>query len=139
MTALALIALFATALAFGGMAFFSAGIAPLVFRLLPPPEAGRFIRGLFPVYYAWLIATSAAAAVALFPLSRPDAGIMAAVAALSIWLRQALMPRINTLSDRAKAGEAAAERSFRNAHRLSVMANLLQMIAAGVVLAGFVI
>lgn len=139
MTALALIALFATALLLGGMAFFAALVAPLVFRALEPEAGGRFIRALFPRYYLWLSATAGAAAVALFPLSKPDAGMMAAVAGLSIWLRQGLMPRINAASDAAKAGDAAAGRSFARGHRLSVVANLLQMAAAAVVLAGFVL
>jgi hypothetical protein len=63
--------------------------------------------------------------------------MMAVVAGLTFWLRQSLMPRINALSDRAKAGEAAAKRAFDRAHRLSVILNLLQMIVAGVVLARF--
>ncbi len=139
MTALALIALFATALLLGGMAFFAALVAPIVFRVLPAEPAGRFIRALFPRYYLWVLATAAAAAVALFPLSKPDAGIMAAVAGMAFWLRQSLMPRINALSDLAKAGDAEAQRGFDRAHRLSVAANLLQMLAAAGVLAGFVL
>lgn len=139
MTVLALIALFAASLLLGGMVFFAALVAPIVFRVLPAEEGGRFIRALFPRYYVWVLACSAAASVALFPLSKPDAGIMAAVAGLAWWLRQSLMPRINALSDRAKAGDAEAKRAFDRAHRLSVIANLLQMIAAASVLAGFVI
>ena len=137
MTALLLIALFATALLFGGMAFFAAVLAPLVFRLLPAEQAGRFLRGIFPRYYLWVLGTSAAACVALFPLSKLDSGIMAAIAALTFWLRQVLMPRINALSDLAKAGDAEAQRAFSFTHRLSVAANLLQLVAAGAVLAGF--
>jgi hypothetical protein len=138
-TALALIALFAVALLLGGMAFFAALVAPVVFRVLPAEPAGRFIRALFPRYYLWVLATAAAAAVALFPLSKPDAGVMAAVAGMAFWLRQSLMPRINALSDLAKAGDAEAQRGFDRAHRLSVAANLLQMLAAAGVLAGFVL
>lgn len=138
MTVLALLALFATALLLGGMVFFAALVAPIVFRVLPAEPGGRFIRALFPRYYAWVLGCSAAAAVALFPLSKPDAGIMVVVAGLAWWLRQVLMPRINALSDRAKAGDAGAQTGFDRAHKLSVIANLLQMTAAAVVLAGFV-
>jgi hypothetical protein len=138
-TLLALIALFAIALLFGGMAFFAALVAPVVFRALPPEPAGRFLRTLFPRYYLWVAATAAAAAVALFPLSKPDSGILAVVAGVAVWLRQVLMPRINALSDAAKAGDAAAQRGFDKAHRLSVWANMLQMIGAATVLVGFVL
>lgn len=136
---IALLALFATALLLGGMVFFAALVAPLIFTRLPADQAGRLIREIFPRYYLWLMGCAGAACVALFPFSKPDAGIMAAVAGLAFWLRQVLMPRINALSDRAKAGEPEAERAFSRAHRLSVIANLLQMIAAAVVLAGFVL
>jgi hypothetical protein len=139
LTLLAAIALFATALLFGGMVFFAALVAPLVFRALPAEPAGRLIRAIFPRYYLWVLTCSAASAVALFPLSKMDSGMMAVVAGLAVWLRQALMPRINALSDRAKAGEAGAEQPFRRAHRLSVVANMLQMLAAAVVLSGFVV
>ncbi len=139
MTALALIALFAVALLLGGMAFFAAVLAPLVFRVLPAEPAGRLIRAVFPRYYLWVLGSSAAAALALFPLSKPDAGVMAAVAGMAAWLRQALMPRINALADLAKAGDREAQRGFDRAHRLSVAANLLQMLAAAGVLAGFVL
>lgn len=81
------IALLATALLLGGMVFFAVAIALLVFTRLPPEWAGRFIRQVFPVYYLWMLGLSAAAAVALWPLRRPDALAMAAVAALTAWLR----------------------------------------------------
>ncbi len=134
----ALAALFSLALLFGGMVFFAAVVAPLVFTRLPFDVAGPFIRQVFPVYYLWVLGCSAAAAVALFPLSKPAAGILAAVAGLAVWLRQGLMPRINALSDRAQAtGDAEAKRGFDRMHRLSVVANLLQLVAAGAVLAMF--
>ncbi len=128
------IALFATALLLGGMVFFAVAIAPLVFTRLPPEWSGRFIRQVFPVYYLWLLGTAAVAALARIPGRPADALAMAAVAALTLWLRQALMPRINRLSDAAQAGEATAKPRFNRAHRLSVLLNLLQMVVAAVVL-----
>lgn len=135
--ALVLIALFAVSLKLGGMVFFAAVVAPMVFARLPFAVAGPFIRQVFPAYYLWVLALSAAAAVALFPLGKVPAGIMAASAGMAFWLRQVLMPRINALSDRAQAGDAAAKTGFDRAHRLSVIANVLQMLAAGAVLAMF--
>ncbi|MCW8086713.1 DUF4149 domain-containing protein [Sabulicella glaciei] len=134
---LALVALFSLALLLGGMVFFAAVVAPLVFTRLPPVAAGPFIRQVFPVYYLWVLALSAAAAVALFPLSKEAAGIMAATAGLAWFLRQVLMPRVNHFSDAAQAGDTTARPVFDRLHRLSVLANLLQMVAAGAVLAMF--
>ncbi len=134
---LSIIALFATALCLGGMVFFAVCVAPLVFSRLPAEHAGRFIRGLFPVYYLYVLGLSAAGAVALLPLSELAAGMMAAVAISTLWLRQVLMKRINRLSDMAQAGDAKAGREFNRMHRLSVVMNVLQMAVLGAVLAGF--
>jgi hypothetical protein len=134
---LSAVALLATALLLGGMVFFVVAVAPLVFTRLPPEWAGRFIRQLFPFYYLYVLGLSAAAAVALLPLRLPDALAMAVVAALTAWLRQRLMPRINAWSDAAQAGDATAKGRFDRAHRLSVVLNLAQMLVALVVLLRF--
>ena len=130
-------ALFAIALCLGGMVFFAACVAPLVFSRLPAEHAGRFIRGLFPVYYLYVLGLSAAASVALLPLSTVAAGLAGAVALSALWLRQVLMKTINRLSDAAQAGDAQAGRRFDRMHRLSVIMNVLQMAALAAVLAGF--
>jgi hypothetical protein len=137
MTALSAIGILCTALLFGGMAFFAAVVAPVVFTRLPPEMAGRFVRGMFPVYYLWVLGTAAAGAVALLPLRVADGLVLAAIAGSTAWLRQVLMPRINALSDAAQAGDVAAKAAFDRAHRLSVMVNVAQMAVAAVVLLRF--
>ena len=42
----------------GGMVFFPSVVAPRVFRVLEPDDAGRFLRALFPAYYLYLIITA---------------------------------------------------------------------------------
>ena len=137
MALLPLIALFATALCLGGMVFFAACVAPLVFSRLPAEHAGRFIRALFPVYYLYVLGLSAAAAMALIPLSLAAAGLAGAVALSALWLRQVLMKTINRLSDAAQAGDKDAGKRFDRMHRLSVIMNVLQMAVLAAVLAGF--
>jgi hypothetical protein len=127
------IAVFALALQLGGMIFFAAVMAPLVFTKLPASEAGEFIRAVFPVYYIYVLVTSVLSALAL--ATKWDGAVMAVVASLTIWLRQGLMPRINTLSDAARSGDLAAKRRFDAAHRMSVALNVAQIIATGGVLA----
>lgn len=131
------IALLAAALLLGGMVFFAVVMAPLVFTRLPPDRAGPFIREVFPAYYLWVMGLGAAAAVALLPLRPWDALAMAAVAAITWWLRQWLMPRLNAWSDAAQAGDAAAAPRFARGHRVSVMVNLAQMAVAATVLLRF--
>lgn len=130
-----LIALFALAVLFGGMVFFAAILAPLVFTRLPAEQAGAFIRAVFPVYYLFVLINAALAALALTFNLPLDAALMAAVAGLTLWLRQGLMPRINRLSDAAKAGDASAKPGFDASHRLSVILNMAQMLVVAAVLA----
>ncbi len=132
-TTITVIAVFALALQLGGMIFFAAVVAPLVFTKLPASEAGRFIRAVFPVYYIYVLVTSVIAALAL--ATQWEGAVMAIVALLTIWLRQGLMPRINTLSDAARSGDVVAQRRFDAAHRMSVALNVVQIIVTGIVLA----
>ena len=46
----------------GSIAFFSFGVAPIVFRVLGPEAGAKFGRALFPRYYLW---GSMSAAIAL--------------------------------------------------------------------------
>ena len=133
MVSTTIIAVFALALLLGGMIFFAAVMAPLVFTRLPAKQAGAFIRAVFPIYYLYVLASSVVAALAL--ATRWDGAVMAVVAALTIWLRQGLMPRINTLSDAAQSGDGTAKRRFDAAHRMSVALNVVQIIATGAILA----
>ena len=80
---LSLLAALAAALLVGGMLFFAAMVAPMVFKVLDEATAGRFIRRLFPVYYLGMFAFAAVAAVAAAAaaFARPiDAAVLAVVA-----------------------------------------------------------
>lgn len=134
MTLAALATLFATALLFGGMATFSALFAPLVFTQLPPAQAGRFIRAVFPWYYLFVLVVAALAAVAALPVDLRVSGTMMVVALAGVYARQWLMPRINALRDAQLAGDAAAARAFHVRHRLSVAINAGQLLAVAVCL-----
>lgn len=127
---LSAVALLAAALLLGGMVFFAAVLAPLIFTALPADAAGRFVRRVFPAYYLWVIASAATGALALLPLRLPDALGLGLVAASTVWLRQGLMPRINAMSDAAQNGDAGAKAGFARAHRLSVLVNVAQMLVA---------
>ncbi len=118
---------------FGGMVFFPAVVAPLVFKVLDEAQAGRFLRALFPGYYAYIIALSLIAA----PLSfgRPIAVVvLVAIAGSTVLVRQVLMPKLNAWRDAELAGDEQAGERFQSGHKLSVMINVAQMIAlAGVI------
>ena len=114
---------------FGSMAFFSCVVAPLVFIELDAATAGRFIRRLFPWYYA-VIATLSLIATLSFAATLPvDAITMGLVFIGACVSRQILMPRINRQSDALAQGDIYAQVSFDRLHRISVIINAAQMIA----------
>ena len=132
---LAVTGLLAAAGVFGSMLFFSAIVAPLVFIRLEAATAGRFIRGLFPWYYLFVLMLAAIAAAATVADDPLVASIMAAIAIGALIARQVLMPQINRDRDKALAGDDGADRRFARLHRLSVWINAAQIIAAVVALA----
>jgi hypothetical protein len=120
----------ALGLLIGGMGFFSFIVAPTAFRVLAEADAGRFVRGLFPQYYLFVIAASALSVVGLIGPSPEAAKIMVGVLIGAVLLRQLLMPAINRARDRWMAGDAAAKRRFGMMHGASVVVNMVQMAAA---------
>jgi hypothetical protein len=124
-----LIAIVATAAGFGGMLFFAAVVAPLVFAKLPAPTAGAFIRQLFPVYYLVMAGLTALAALAATGVSSADALVLTAVSAGFVYARVGLLPRIDQARERATAGDASAALRFRRLHRAGTVLNGLQLIA----------
>lgn len=136
--ALTIMGLFATAMLFGSMVFFSAVMAPLVFTKLDAETAGRFIRQVFPWYYLTVITLAAVAGLSLVFSRSLDSAVLASVAAAGVIARQVLMPRINGARDAALGGGATARKRFSRLHRLSVWINAAQMFGVAVVLARFV-
>ncbi|QDV38074.1 DUF4149 domain-containing protein [Tautonia plasticadhaerens] len=120
----------------GAILFVSFGVAPIIFTILDPSQAARFVRALFPRYYAWG-ATSATIALASFTggvLVLPEyrgtwalAQIMVLLGGILINLHcgNVLTPRINAARD---AGPEQADR-FARLHRRSVRLNGLMMLA----------
>ena len=119
----------------GMMAFFSFGIAPIIFKVLDAQSAAKFVRAVFPRYYAWGAYCGAIALPAALcgPLTFPEyRGAWVGVQALLIgaatltmfYCGQSLTPAINKARDE---GEAGKER-FHRSHRLSVWLNGVVMI-----------
>ncbi|WP_298285788.1 DUF4149 domain-containing protein [Acidocella sp.] len=82
----------------GGMLFFGAVMAPLVFTRLPPPVAGGFIGQIFPWYFGYGLAMGALALIgALMGGQRRRALLLALVAASNAWGLFWLIPLLNRL------------------------------------------
>jgi hypothetical protein len=113
----------ALAALFGGMCFFGAVVAPAVFINLPLREAGPFIRTLFPLYYAYIVAFAVLAGVLL--LAQREAGralVSFVVVAVTLWLWFWLIPHLDAF--RAMGDMAAFDRG----HRFSVYVNGAQLL-----------
>lgn len=119
------LAVLTTALLFGGMSLYSFGFAAFLFKTLPAKTAGETLRRAFPWFYAFVIATSVAAALLWWPRDAVFAGVMGAVAATTIPARQILMPAIN------RATDAGLRRRFQWLHGLSVVITLGHIAATG--------
>lgn len=130
-------ALISVSTLFGGMMLYSFGFAPMVFNALPSEDAGRFIRAAFPWYYLFVIVTAGLSGAILLLLNSRSAMLALAIAAVAIFARQVLMPRINAARDEQLQGNAEAKGRFGRLHGLSVVLNFVQLIAAGYVLYRF--
>lgn len=116
----------------GAMLFFPSVVAPVVFTSLPEAQAGVFLRSMFPRYYAFMIALSLIAAL-LFLVANDESTYQAAIVCLfvglsTLWVRQWLLPRINTARDAQLAGDVEAGRRFDRDHKLSVGMNMVQLV-----------
>lgn len=125
-------ALLVTALLFGGMVLYSFGFAAFLFTALPSDVAGKTIRRGFPLFYLFVLITSAIAAALVWPGDRTSAVLLALVALTTIPNRQVLMPAINNATD------TGAKTRFKVLHSMSVLITLVHMALAAVVLARFV-
>ena len=115
----------------GGMLFFPSVVAPVVFASLPEAQAGAFLRAMFPRYYVFMIILSLAAAV-MYQLSEGaalsvGALVCCAVSLSTLWVRQGLLPRINTARDAQLAGDEKSGDTFERGHKLSVVINMSQL------------
>jgi len=120
----------ASALAVGGMVFFSAVVAPAAFTKLEEEHAATFIRGIFPWYYLYVMITAGVGALMMLTVV-PWASAGLAVAAAGAFIsRQGLMPRINGAREQAKDGDADAQARFDKLHKLSVQINGFGLIGA---------
>lgn len=124
------VALVLIAVLFGGMTFFMAFFAPMVFRNLPREVASAFMRALFPKYFLAMGLLAGLPLLVLLPIHayRPEGTIVAIVALLFFAARGILLPALE------KQRTAGNDRVAAVLHRASVLIHLAQWIAAGFVL-----
>ena len=105
----------------GIIIFFSGIVTPVVFKVLKPEHAGKYLRAFFPRLYITLFSTTIAAALVTFDQSIKFVLIVvAALFLLSLW---PITPAIN------KATDSSDNIKFKFLHALSVVILLSQLVA----------
>jgi hypothetical protein len=138
--------LFALTAWVGSILFFSFGVAPVIFRVLGAESGGRFVRALFPRYYAWGVVSTAVALPSMVcgALSAPElrgpmvgvqSGLIALGLGIMLYCGNTLMPAINAARD---GGPASAD-LFERLHRRSVRLNAVALLIGIVLLVGFAV
>lgn len=118
-------------LVLGIMLFFSFILAPIIFKVLPPDNAGVFIRAIFPYYYLvnLLILGLVSGFYIFYQTFILDFYLVFTSALLFFFNLVYLMPKINKLKDERN------EKAFKISHFISVVINFAQLVMLGIVLA----
>lgn len=117
-------------LVLGIMLFFSFILAPMIFKVLPPDNAGVFIRAIFPYYYLvnLLILGLVSGFYIFYQTFILDFYLVFTSALLFFFNLVYLMPKINKLKDERN------EKAFKISHFISVVINFAQLVMLGIVL-----
>jgi hypothetical protein len=124
-----ILAVLGLAVLVGGMVFFAAVMAPLVFLRLPAAVGDPFIRGVFPWYYFFSAVSGGFAALG-FLVRRQwvSAVVLLVVVAAFLWAWFWLIPWLDAAR---AAGDLAG---FDRGHTVSVWLNGAEFLAALVLL-----
>ena len=111
----------------GVIIFFSAIIAPTVFKTLDEKSAGVFLRAFFPKYYlfAIVIGLLALALIMVFGINIKDPLYISIVSMtiLSI-ISRFMIPAINNARDLGEEGKT----KFNRLHTISVLLNVITLV-----------
>ena len=112
------------AICLGMMIFFSFILAPMIFKILDPENAGKFVRKIFPYYYFvnLVFLSIVVILILLNSIINFKFYIIVSLVISFIFAQFILMPFINKLRDNNE------ENKFKYAHGFSVAINFLQMI-----------
>lgn len=124
----------------GSIIFFSFVVAPVLFRVLSPSDAGKVVRAVFPVYYLIGMGCGVVAVLTLWgltsgpgwaPATLWQVGLLLVMVLINLYARQSLMPRINAARD---AGQMQ-QQQFDRLHRQSVILNGVVLLLGLIVMA----
>jgi hypothetical protein len=117
----------------GTIIFFSAVVAPTVFKSLDEREAGVFLRAFFPKYYIFGIVLGVISIIYLL-FSPVHSHLLYSIIAMTVLtiLGRMSIPIIN------KARDTNNEQAFKRYHFISVMMNVITLVI-GIIILGMLI
>lgn len=117
----------------GTIIFFSAVVAPTVFKSLDEREAGVFLRAFFPKYYIFGIVLGVISIIYLL-FSPVHSHLLYSIIAMTVLtiLGRMSIPIIN------KARDTNNEQAFKRYHLISVMMNVLTLVI-GIIILGMLL
>ena len=117
----------------GTIIFFSAVVAPTVFKSLDEKEAGVFLRAFFPKYYIFGIVLGVISIIYLL-FSPVHSHLLYSIIAMTVLtiLGRMSIPIIN------KARDTNNEQAFKRYHLISVMMNVITLII-GIIILGMLL
>ena len=117
----------------GTIIFFSAVVAPTVFKSLDEREAGVFLRAFFPKYYIFGIVLGVVSIIYLL-FSPVHSHLLYSIIAMTVLTILGIMsiPIIN------KARDTNNEQAFKRYHLISVMMNVLTLVI-GIIILGMLL
>ena len=117
----------------GTIIFFSAVVAPTVFKSLDEREAGVFLRAFFPKYYIFGIVLGIVSIIYLL-FSPVHSHLLYSIIAMTVLtiLGRMSIPIIN------KARDTNNEQAFKRYHLVSVMMNVLTLVI-GIIILGMLL
>ena len=117
----------------GTIIFFSAVVAPTVFKSLDEKEAGVFLRAFFPKYYIFGIFLGVISIIYLL-FSPVHSHLLYSIIAMTVLtiLGRMSIPIIN------KARDTNNEQAFKRYHLISVMMNVITLVI-GIIILGMLL
>ena len=117
----------------GTIIFFSAVVAPTVFKSLDEKDAGVFLRAFFPKYYIFGIVLGVVSIIYLL-FSPVHSHLLYSIIAMTVLtiLGRMSIPIIN------KARDTNNEQAFKRYHLISVMMNVLTLVI-GIIILGMLL
>jgi hypothetical protein len=124
------LALFFTVALLAVTAYFLLGSVPLLTLKHDNPVDARFIRSFYTTYYRIALVAAVGTTVSYALAGRSALALgAAAIATLTLVLRNTFLPRMDRLAPQILANEVQAIPAFRKIHQSAILINTTQLLA----------